>query len=368
MKNWDTYEIKFLTDHLHLSTKEIYLKFCDEYGDIRSYDSVQKRVKKIRSLYVEEEEDEEVFYELGNSPIPQVVPNDQRKLAREKSGLWLQSIVDARDELIVEDTPAHLKEVISAKSSLVVLLSDIHIGKANKGFSLEVAHDRILSVPDKIIEINPLADIDEVVVVLAGDLVEGEDIFSTQAHHTSCSTIEQVEVAIDSLWTMIKKFRKLGFPVRVETVPGNHGRMSKTANEKTNWDNVIAYVLQTVAMVENDPEIAINCNYGTFQTFKVKDRIGLAYHHGVKHTGTPAMREKIAGWSARKNFDFMVHGHWHEWHVGNWLGRVVISNGCMCGADDLAEKMAKEDTARQGFFFVTPGQPVHGFSYVEWPF
>ena len=92
----------------------------------------------------------------------------------------------------------------------------------------------------------------------------------------------------------------------------------------------------------------------------------MLYHHGVKHMGTPAMQLKVAGWFMNKQFDFMLHGHWHEWHVGNWIGKIVVGNGCMCGADELSERIAKEDKARQGFFYVTPGQPLGGFSFVEW--
>ena len=126
-------------------------------------------------------------------------------------------------------------------------------------------------------------------------------------------------------------------------------------------------ILSMIAKKHNDDKIIMNCNFETFKTFKVKDKTGMANHHGVKHTGTSNMREKVAGWIAGKQFDFMVHGHWHEWHVGNWLGRFIMGNGCMCGPDDLAEQMGKEDTARQGYFFVTPNEPIWGFGFIEWP-
>jgi len=122
-----------------------------------------------------------------------------------------------------------------------------------------------------------------------------------------------------------------------------------------------------MAAMSDDKDIIVNCNFEPFRTFRVKDKIGMAYHHGVKHTGTPSMREKVAGWIASTDFDFMVHGHWHEWHVGNWLGKFVIANGCMCGPDDLAQRMGREDDARQAFFLITPGDPVYGFSFIDWP-
>ena len=177
-----------------------------------------------------------------------------------------------------------------------------------------------------------MTTIDEVLIILAGDLVEGEDIYPTQNNHIECSAIEQTQACVQALWKMVLNFTEL-FPdasIRIETVPGNHGRVSKTANEKTNWDNVVYMILDMIAKKHNDDRIIMNCNFDAFRTFRVKDKIGMANHHGVKHTGTSNMREKVAGWITGKQFDFMVHGHWHEWHVGNWLGRFVMANGCIC--------------------------------------
>ena len=231
---------------------------------------------------------------------------------------------------------------------------------------MEEARSRMRSIPLRIKE-QPLPDIDEVVVILAGDMIEGEDIYPTQNSNLAHSAIEQVQVCSESIWQALLTFRQLfKCPVRVETVPGNHGRVSRTANEKTNWDNVIYHLLRVMSVMNKDPDLVVNCNFEEFRTFKVKDRIGLAYHHGVKHVGTPSMREKVAGWMHTKKFDFLVHGHWHEWHVGNWLGKFVIGNGCMCGPDDLAERMGQEDDARQAYFLITPGKEVWGFSFLQW--
>jgi Icc-related predicted phosphoesterase len=78
------------------------------------------------------------------------------------------------------------------------------------------------------------------------------------------------------------------------------------------------------------------------------------------------MIEKVAGWSASSEFNLMIHGHWHEWHIGNWLGRTVVANGCMCGPDDLARRIGHEDAARQAYIEVVRGQPISRFGHIEW--
>ena len=133
---------------------------------------------------------------------------------------------------------------------MVIVLSDLHFGKHTKWFNMEEANRRLLTIPDELKDkTDKLNDLDEVVVILAGDLVEGEDIYPTQNNHIECSAIEQVKGCAESTWKMILKLRGY-FPdaiLRIETVPGNHGRVSKTANEKTNWDNVVYMIISMIA-------------------------------------------------------------------------------------------------------------------------
>lgn len=380
MREWTTTEIAYLVENLDKPTKEIFLSFCDEYGDERSYDSVQKKVKSLREESIDiatsrstsdnvEKSVDELLHTKQNDDLKMVdVSSTLRRERKELAKAWLQGVIDVTDE--IKDRLAYYGSrsvVQSNKSTLCVLLSDTHFGKHTKWFDLETARKRMEGIPFQI-KNQPLPEIDEIVVILAGDMIEGEDIYPTQNTHIECSALEQVQACTESIWKTLVTFRQLfKCPVRVETCPGNHGRVSRTANEKTNWDNVVYHLLRVMATMHKDDNLIVNCNFESFRNFKVKDKVGLAYHHGVQHTGTASMRVKVAGWMQSKKFDFLVHGHWHEWHVGNWLGKFVIGNGCMCGPDDLAERMAVEDDARQAFFLVTPGRPVHSFSFIEWP-
>jgi predicted phosphodiesterase len=372
MREWTTREVQFLVGSLEKPTKEIYLSYCDEYGEERSYDSVQKKVQALRSQQPSVSDEptiEQIVQSNDTSDLKMVdVSAALRRERKELAKAWLQGVVDVTDEIKGRLAYHGSRSVVNSnKSSLCVLLSDTHFGKHTKWFDLETARKRMEEIPIRIKQ-QPLPEIDEVVVILAGDMVEGEDIYPTQNTHVECSAIEQVQACAESIWKTVLTFKELfKCPVRVETCPGNHGRVSRTANEKTNWDNVVYHILRIMASMYNDKSVVVNCNFDPFRNFQVKDKMGLAYHHGVQHTGTASMRVKVAGWMQSKKFDFLVHGHWHEWHVGNWLGKFVIGNGCMCGPDDLAEKMAVEDDARQAYFLVSPGQPVHSFSFVEWP-
>jgi predicted phosphodiesterase len=359
MQNWNREEIEFIKDRLDLSTKEIYLEFCGEYGLCRSYHSLQKKISRLREVF----SDEPIEDDTDDLLLPIVMAKDNK---REKQELKKQAIEWVK--AIVEKYKNRTKEASLYKdfndTTLCVVLSDLHFGKQTQSFNLDVAHHRVsriaysLKYPD---------DVDEVVLLLGGDLVEGEDIFSNQNGKLQCSVIEQVKTCVDAIWDLVIRLRTtLDVPVRIESVPGNHGRISKTANDKSNWDNVICYILSVIINMSGDPHVAINMNFNRFVTFRIKDKVGMLTHEGVKHTGTPATRVRVASWAEKKKFDFMVHGHYHEWSIGAWMNKRVIANGSLCGPDDFSEVIAKEDNARQAYFFVTPDEPLWGFSYVEW--
>lgn len=370
MQYWNSEEIEFLKQRLELSTTAIFLEFCEEFGSThRSYHSVQKKVKKIRDAYSEEpvetENEIEENYGISIFDIPlQKVDKEKKTQWKEEAQAWLEQLILDKEEHYFLDTGS----LHSQKTSLCLNLSDLHFGKYTPEFNIKVARERLLSIPDHLVQSDLPKNLDEIVITLGGDLVEGEDIFSNQNSKIECPVLDQMKACVEAIWDTILKTQSIfNLPIRVEMVPGNHGRMSKTANEKSNWDNVVHYVLGTCAELYNKPAlISVNVNFSKFKVFKIKDKTILLTHKGVKHTGTPAMREKIAGWDNRRDFDCCIHGHWHEWHIGSWLGKHVVANGCLCGPDDFSEEIAKEDDARQAYFFITPGKPIWGFSFIQW--
>jgi len=293
------------------------------------------------------------------------VPENLKKELKAKKKYWLAELVECAAKKKTANVV--IPPVSIEGTSLVLQLSDLHIGQQNKFFNLEIAKQRIAELPMRLYEATRPILINEVIIMFIGDIVEGEDIYPTQAHHILCPVIEQVEIGTAILWDLILATQDLfKVPVRVICVSGNHGRASPTVSEKTNWDNVLYHCLKILISERKDKNIGIECDYSEFKTFRVKDKIGLMNHQGVKHAGTPAMREKIAGWVFNKKCDFIASGHWHEWKVGSWQSATFIANGSLCGPNDLSERMAQETPARQGYFLVTTGRPLWGFGFIEW--
>ena len=253
-------------------------------------------------------------------------------------------------------------------TSLCILLSDTHFGKKTDfGFSTEVAKECVASIPGRL-ENEPIdfKSIGEVVLLLGGDMIEGEDIYGTQGHHIDSPVIKQAEACTRSIWQLAIDIRsKFKVPVRIETCPGNHGRMSKTAHEQSNWDNVVYQQLYLISEQGKDELITVNPNFSFFNTVDIQDKKCLLYHYGTKHTGTAAMKSKLAGWLHAKHWDLLVHGHYHKFEVGTLYGKPVIKNGSLTGYDDLAERMGEWDPPRQTWFLVNKNKPISIVGFLE---
>jgi hypothetical protein len=381
MSFWTNEQILFLQNTLTFNSNERYRLYASRFGTSRTFDAVERQVRRIRAannaqalLNTAIHEDNEIPNDVSQPLVE--AENPLRTILDRRSRRTIASSQDREDfdtfvnRLINQSTnivPARVYAP-SSGSSFCILLSDTHIGKHTKSFNKEVFIDRLMTIPEKIQSEIPLPrDLEEFVVMLAGDMLEGENIYETQAHNLEMPAIDQIQVAVDTIWNLVLKLKHtFGRRVRIVTCPGNHGRVSKVASEKTNWDNIIYQTLGYLVAMSLDPDISITVNFDAFLTFPVQDKVGLLFHHGTKHLGTPAMQSKVAGWIYTKQFDFMCHGHWHHWEVGTQFGKLVMKNGSLPGDDDLSERMGVWDPPRQGWLIVRKEQPINQVGCFEW--
>jgi len=353
-------------DNILLSPKEAHLNFIQQFGNTRSYEAVRKQMKRLREVVVEgEEEILPSFLEENVTPLD-LLQTDPA-LIKQNATLWLKSI----NELHLEQKPVVQPGIWSSNASLVIMISDVHWGKkTDSGFCSDVAVERVLSIPEKIVSIlgkDPTdLDIDEVVVLFLGDELEGEDIFDGQNAMIELPVILQSKVATVTFWKLLNALSVIfEVPVRVETVPGNHGRMSKTANKASNWDNSVYQTLSILASMDDTEDIIVNANLEAFNIIDIKGHKIYLNHQGVKHMGTPAMKVKFAGWIISKDIEYLLSGHWHRIEVSSFIGRRTICNGSICGPDDLSEQMAVEEPPAQVFFLMKPGKKIDNIHIIN---
>lgn len=357
MKLWTKPEVDLLLTYALLPPAQVYNLYTASFGAERSYDSIQKKVQQLRSDAV-----------IGAVPAIEPNQNTQPLVGPTRPDVlqWIQQLDEINatvpDYVPVEPNPNELN------STLVLTLSDLHIGKLTSSYSIEEAMSRLSSIPEKIATFEHHNAISDIVVGLIGDIVDGEDIYSNHNTHIECPAIDQVKAATEGLWQLALGLQsRFNVPVSFHTAPGNHGRISKTVHERSNWDNVVYYTLHTIARYSQNRNISVIPGYEEFTIVPIRDQLGLFYHQGVKHIGTPATRERVAGWLATYDMTWLAHGHWHTSNIGEWSDRIVISNGCLCGADDLALRMGKAaNAASQWYFKIKDNYPPYGFTKLVW--
>lgn len=354
---WTDKQKQFLIDNLELSDKTLTKKYNSHFSESRSYDSIQKKVKSLRremtsgNPFVFQKEDIEPLVDL---------PELEEKEFGEELDLWIKTI----SGYYQGESFASLQ---SQDSSLVIVLSDLHFGKKTKRFNIAKAKEWLSSIPSMLVSKYKIRPFDEIVVCLIGDIVEGEDIYSTQNGVLECPVIIQVQESTECLYKLVLDLEKtFDCPVRVETVYGNHGRMSKSADVRSNWDNAVYLMLSQLIQQNENSDIVCNLNFEEFKVAIVKDKKLLLTHHGTKHMGTPAMQVKFLGWIMDEEVDLLAHGHWHQWKIESHNGRIMLSNGSLSGPDDLSRQMGLSEPPRQGYFLVTPGQSIQEFAFLQW--
>ena len=223
MAKWEELEEKFLSENLFEDVVEVHNRFTEKFGLTRSRDSVRRKLQRLRENYILEEREDGL---AENTPLTLLDPT----IVKQQVEVWLRMLASQCAGLDYEIKPAP----ISDNKSLVILLSDIHWGKKTKTFNMQVASDRIFSIPYYLAG-QELPEFDEIVLVLLGDLVEGEGIFEHQSNIIEAPVISAHKEGTEVLWQTALALRDtFGVPVRIETGYGNHGRMSKAAHPKSN--------------------------------------------------------------------------------------------------------------------------------------
>jgi len=230
--------------------------------------------------------------------------------------------------------------------SPILMLSDLHFGELIKlngkvTFDLEIAKESFESIINQAIAAPELSgyNVDEFVVLLGGDIIDGELIYPTHHAHTDGGIFYQYKEAIVNIWEALKRIQsKFGF-VKVYCAAGNHGRMSHHHAEMSNWDNVLYYSL--ALMAELDPcGIEIRVPTQMWMDFTVREKWNVHLRHiGVVQTNTAGPGRRMINWINNHDADLVFYGHYHNPELFS-VGRTrVFKNGGLPPGNDYSEKL-----------------------------
>lgn len=248
----------------------------------------------------------------------------------------------------------------------LVHLSDLHMGAVTPSFDSKICADRIRELGRKVTRClrvhNTAMQVEELHVLLGGDLVEGDQIFPHQAHLIDQEVFAQACFACpEALAEIVAGWASVFPKIKVVGVRGNHGRCGAkhtSSSPKTNWDAVCMKILSMLLKPFENVEIKLS------DTFYIVDKIfpewSILLTHGDQIRGVNGVpwygtQRKASGWvdSIPEFWNILMAGHFHTPMSVCQSDRWIFGNGTLKSGDEYAlSQMAAAGTPSQRLLVV----------------
>lgn len=237
----------------------------------------------------------------------------------------------------------------------VIHLSDTQIGKKTKTYNSRIAAQRIAGFAQKTMSLvdnrRTGAKIEEAVILIGGDIVEGETIFPHQPWCVDSDLWDQAikiapKILCDFIAQMSSTFRK----IHILSVPGNHGRSqpkNSGASPRTNFDMIATQITRLLISREiKDDRISWDIDHDSF--YRVAPVLGhiILLIHGDQISGgggiggypLTGLARKVAGWSGSipDKWSSIFLGHFHRPMSGVVQDKTFFGNGTTESGNDWA--------------------------------
>ncbi len=262
-------------------------------------------------------------------------------------------------------SPPHLprkdKRKVKEQETCVVHISDTQIGKKTPTYDFTIAEKRMKQLAKTVEKIvaarRTSAKIERCVILVGGDIVEGETIFSHQPWTVDGDLWEQ---AIKKAPTIISNFiiemSAYFREVHVAAVPGNHGRSApknSSASPRTNFDMIATIITRLIVSNSlKDDRVTWDVDHDSF--YRVVDVEGhnLLLVHGDQISGgggiggypLTGLAKKVAGWGASipEHWESIFLGHFHRPMAGVIQSKMFYANGTTESDNDFALEIIGE--------------------------
>ncbi|MFH0806093.1 MAG: metallophosphoesterase [Patescibacteria group bacterium] len=271
------------------------------------------------------------------------------------------------DKLIISTLKNKLVNIQPYKTSILnkadikgdtfcLQITDTHAGKIVKDqegkliYNEEIFRNRMNRLCEQTLKlldnnISKGVPIKNVVLLLSGDLANGEGIYATQAFEQEIAPPTQTMLVVDVLTKLITSLLKRNLPVQVYGCRGNHGRTGKDTDVASNWDLMIYMILDFWArIVLKNPKLQIKYAETEHIVFNIRGHKFMMRHTCPEQVDSPAGRVKINEWARQYGVEGIVYGHYHHAAVSDCDNIRVFRGGSTVGGDSLSDSMAKHSS------------------------
>lgn len=311
----------------------------------------------------------------------------QRQLiqAKAKTAALVDAVeLAARDAAVTVGRPTapRVRPSRSKKSSETVIVhaSDWQCGKHTESFNSEVLAQRISLLADKVATLVEIQrsdhPVDDAVLILGGDMVEGVSIFPGQAWEIDSTLYDQLFTCARITEQLIVDLLSIVPRVQVVAEYGNHGRLGRKGDHPGS-DNIDLMCYRIVAERTQSDRVSWKYGPGWYQLLEHGNYRALVVHGDeVKSFGgqTPAfgIARKCNAWATG-----VVPGGWTDVWMGHWhqplvipmahgQGRIFVNPSPESDNTYAKEFVAATGTPGQRVNFVSPQRGRVTAEYVVW--
>lgn len=312
-----------------------------------------------------------------NEELRRVVSDLQARLRRSetKTADLIEAVYrGAKDAAVVLGNPPAVKPPKPAKSTKspevgLLHVSDWQIGKVTESYNPDVAAARVDKLAEKVVKIAGIerADhpVNEIHVLLGGDMVEGVSIFPGQAFEIDGSLFKQMFQAVGCIERLLRTLLSDFERVHVWEEYGNHGRLGRKGDHPgEDSADLLVYRLAREKIVGYNERLSWHESQGWHSLVEIGNYRALLVHGDeVKSFGgqTPAFGiiKKVNGWASGvvEHFDDCYMGHFHqrmELPIARGYGCTFVNPSLESDNVYAAELMASGGTPGQRLNFVDP--------------
>lgn len=233
---------------------------------------------------------------------------------------------------------------------LMPILSDMHVGEVVDGsrikgfnqYNFNVLDERLdrwcTQVEEQFQHQRAAGPVECIDLPIIGDMVTGEDIYRGQWMHIEETAMHQIFIGCDKLAVALARLSRLGVPIKIRAVGGNHARMGRKGNSDFSNDFILYKFLE--ARLANQTNIHFDLDWAFWTTSRHWDwRFYFCHGDNIRGWGgfpwygqaradanTQMMMLTQGAW-----YHFFVHGHFHTGVSiqtpigkrianGNWIG------------------------------------------------
>jgi len=340
----------------------------------RDLDGVWENITNEMKEGYKEQQEESNKNEERDDRAWRVNSYDKAQITKDVHNALTEMEKEVKELLNNIEPVVHEYDTRDDSSTLVLPHSDSHIGSTieeRRGvdyYSADEARDLIEEYFDRgISAARERGDVEDVVVVFNGDILDGEGVFGSQRHEQEDNLRKQQKKASEIYIEQILKLSDEFEHVSVYCTPGNHGNISKRST--TNADMMLYdYVESSIYYSDADNVSIEKAGAGGFMNFTIR---GWNYHarHGqgfLEHVGTSSGIRRALDWKDQNNFDVCLRSHYHSVKYETISDEVpIVMTGSPAPPSTFAEQKASNGGNCGVFWFTTEEEEIENFQPIR---